>query len=354
MQRSNTNAGDALWRAVLSRDRAADGLFVYAVRSTGIFCRPSCPSRRPRRENVEFFPATVMAVEAGFRPCQRCRPERQPAAVAGLARVCEAIARRPEAAWTAASLTRIANANTTTVRRWFRDRLGVSPREFVAACRRRRFLAELRGGAPVGNAVYAAGYGSSSRVYERADTAVTPATYRKGGRGAQIEWTSVASPIGTVVVGVTARGVCFVAVGQDVRDLLAELRAEYPHATIVEGGSTRLRQFATAAVAVASARPLPTSDLPADVVGTAFQWRVWRALCRIPIGQTLTYAQLAEAIGAPTSVRAAARACATNPIALLVPCHRVVGSDGTLRGFRWGLATKQALLDRERAADAGR
>jgi AraC family transcriptional regulator of adaptative response/methylated-DNA-[protein]-cysteine methyltransferase len=261
------------------------------------------------------------------------------------------VSRRPDADWTAASLTRLAGVNSTTIRRWFRDRLGLSPRAFVAACRRRRFLAELRSGTAVGDAVYASGYGSSSRVYERADTAVTPATYRKGGRGATIEWMSMASPVGTVVVAATARGVCFVAVGEDVQALVSELRTEYPHATIAEARSRRLRQFAVAAVASASAHPTPSPDLPADVVGTAFQWRVWRALCRIPVGRTLTYAQLAEVIGAPASVRAAARACATNPIALLVPCHRVVGSDGTLRGYRWGLAVKQALLDRERAAN---
>lgn len=341
--------GARLWALVSERDTSVDGLFVYAVRSTGVFCRPSCPSRRPTRAHVTFFPSPEAAVAAGFRACRRCRPDAESSrqlAGAALGRACAAIQRAPERPWRIAAIASLGGMSVSGVRRAFRRALGVSPRDYVAACRRQRLLAELRRGTPVVRAVYEAGYGSTSRVYERKDNGVTLASYRKGGRGASMEWTTVASPIGRILVAATPRGVAFVAVGATDAELVRALGREYPHASIGPGSSARLRRFASAARAVAFGQPVST-DVPADVVGTAFQWRVWRALTRIPSGATRSYTSLAKAIGAPTAIRAAARACAINPVALLVPCHRVVGSDGELRGYRWGIAVKRSLLERE-------
>ena len=340
-----------LWHAVAARDASADGCFVYAVTSTGIYCRPSCPSRRPRRDRVEFYPTPAMAAASGYRPCRRCRPD-APAALsprtAGVRRVCDAVGRRPEARWTSAALARAGGTSVPRMQRAFRATLGLAPRDFVAACRRRRFLDALREGARVTDAIYEAGYGSPSRVYGAfALPGMTPATYGRGGRGAAIRWTTTASPVGRVLVAATDRGLCFVEVGETDEALVRQLRREFPAADIAEAASSDLAPFVEAARQVTSAGPLARS-LPVDIRGTAFQWRVWQALTRIPRGETRSYAEVARAIGHPSATRAVAAACARNPLALVVPCHRVVRADGETGGYRWGGRVKQALIAGER------
>jgi AraC family transcriptional regulator of adaptative response/methylated-DNA-[protein]-cysteine methyltransferase len=225
----------------------------------------------------------------------------------------------------------------------------MAPRDYVIACRRRRFLDRLRNGGRVTDAVYEAGFGSPSRVYEHMRLpGMTPATYGRGGAGAEIDWATVASTVGRIMVAATARGLCFVQIGTTDAAMVDELRREFPRATIADRPAARLRPLAEAALAVAHAQPMP-AELPLDIQGTAFQWRVWRALTKIPAGETRTYASLAAAIGQPTAVRAVARACATNPLSLVIPCHRVIGTNGSLTGYRWGTGVKEALLKAERA-----
>jgi AraC family transcriptional regulator of adaptative response/methylated-DNA-[protein]-cysteine methyltransferase len=341
---------DGLWRAVSDRDSTADGLFVYAVTSTKIYCRPSCPSRRPRRDRVEFYPAPAMAESRGYRACRRCHPADPLAAAPAAVRVrraCEVIARRPEARWASASLSRVSGASVPQLQRAFRSLLGISPRDYVAACRRRRFLDTLRGGRRVTDAIYESGYGSPSRVYGAIRLpGMTPATYGRGGAGARIAWTTTTSRVGRLLVASTARGLCFVEIGRTEDGLLAALRREFPQAEVDARSSKSLAPLARAARAVADAKAVPET-LPLDIRGTAFQWRVWRELTRIPRGETRSYAALAASIGRPKAVRAVARACATNPIALVVPCHRIVAADGAIGGYRWGKATKRTLLSLE-------
>jgi AraC family transcriptional regulator, regulatory protein of adaptative response / methylated-DNA-[protein]-cysteine methyltransferase len=339
-----------LWNAVITRDAGADGLFVYAVSSTKIYCRPSCPSRRPRRERVEFFPAPGMARARGYRACRRCHPDEPTTgapAVERVRRVCEAVARWPDIAWTSAALARAGGTSTVQLQRAFRSTLGLSPRDYVAACRRRRFLARLKAGGRVTDAVYDSGYGSSSRAYDGIRLpGMTPATYGRGGRGAHLDWLVVPSGVGRILVAATARGLCFVEVGSTVDALVSRLRAEFPLAEVAGRPSPALRPLADAALAVVNQRPLPSS-LPVDIRGTAFQWRVWKALTSIPRGETRSYADVARSIGASSSSRAVARACATNPLALVVPCHRVTPAAGGTGGYRWGVRVKRQLLDGE-------
>ena len=341
-----------LWNAVVSRDHAADGLFVYGVTSTGVYCRPSCPSRRPRRERVEFFPAPAMAEAGGYRPCRRCHPDARTNGADAASRVrqaCEAIAVRPEARWTSAALAKAGGTSVVQLQRAFRRVLGIAPRDYVAACRQRRFLDAVRNGHRVTDAVYEAGYGSSSRVYGSVTLpGMTPATYGRGGAGAEIRWLAADSPVGRVLVASTTRGLCAVRAGASDQGLLRALREEFPHARIASAPAPELAPLVDAALAVARATDVP-AHLPVDIRGTAFQWRVWRALTQIPRGETRTYTEVARAIGQPASVRAVARACATNPIALVVPCHRVLRADGHLGGYRWGLEMKDALLAAESA-----
>jgi AraC family transcriptional regulator of adaptative response/methylated-DNA-[protein]-cysteine methyltransferase len=342
---------DALWQAVSNRDTHADGLFVYAVRSTGIYCRPSCASRKPRRDRVEFFPAPAMAASHGYRPCRRCRPDEASPASPALVRVrraCVAVARHPEARWTATKVAKAGGTTVAQIQRAFRSLLGLAPRDYVAACRRRRFLDHLRSGNGVTGAMYDAGYGSPSRLYSAIRLpGMQPATYGRGGLGASIDWATAETPLGLVLVGATPKGLCFVEVGTSAAALVAALKAEFPAASISPGPSASLKPLAEAARAVALAKDI-SPDLPVDIRGTAFQWRVWRALTNIPRGETRTYSDLARAIGSSSSVRAVARACATNPIALVVPCHRVIGTDGKLHGYRWGMEVKRKLLETER------
>lgn len=343
------------WRAVLARDAAWDGRFVYAVRTTGIFCRPSCPSRRARRERVTFFPTPAEAEAAGYRACKRCRP-----ATAGPSTAERAVqtARAYLDAHTdeRVSLARLARESGLSawhLQRVFKRIVGLSPREYAAARRTARLRASLRQERSVSRATYEAGYGSSSRVYERAHAllGMTPATYRRGGTGVAIRYTVVPSPFGRLLVAATDKGVAAVTLGDSDAGLTRDLARMFPDAALsrVDQGDRWLGGLVRQ-VAATVRRPASAQPIPLDLAGTAFQWRVWRALTSIPAGETRTYRQLARAIGKPRAVRAVASACAANRLAVVVPCHRVIRTDGSLGGYRWGLPRKARLLEAERRA----
>jgi AraC family transcriptional regulator, regulatory protein of adaptative response / methylated-DNA-[protein]-cysteine methyltransferase len=327
------------WRATLDRDTRADGKFVLAVRSTNIYCRPSCPARRPLRQNVIFFHTREEAEKQGFRACLRCRPNEIAASTALVARAAEYLSQSSEEGLRLSEVARELNSNAGTLRRAFRQVTGLAPRELADALRVKRFKSLLRAGKNITDALYETGYGSSSRVYERsnAQLGMTPATYQKGGKGMKIEYTIAKSPLGKVLVAATERGVSAVYLGDTQSKLVAELREEYPSARI------------SPATGSIEGKPAQV-ELPLDLQATAFQRRVWQELQRIPRGTTRTYSQVARALGNPKAVRAVARACATNPVSIVVPCHRVIREDGNLAGYRWGLTRKEQLLATERGA----
>lgn len=346
---------ETAWAAVQGRDDRFDGRFVYAVRSTGVFCRPSCPSRRPGRGQVAFFADAGAAAAAGFRACKRCDPAspRSPRAAA-LERVRALIEERLDDRLTLAELARAARLSPAHLQKSFKAALGLSPRDYVRARRAERFKAEVRGGRSVTDALYHAGYGSGSRLYESAPKrlGMTPGAYRNGGRGQRIGYTTAESRYGRLLLAATARGVCAVQLGDSDGALAATLRQEYPEAELRRDDAT-LRPWLAAILAHLDGR-VPRLDLPLDVAASAFQRRVWAALQEIPRGETRSYAQVAASLGAPRAARAVARACAANPIALLVPCHRVVRADGAAGGYRWGAPRKQRLLaDEQRRAGRG-
>lgn len=345
---------DAAWAAITTRDRSADGRFVYAVRTTGIFCRPSCPSRQPRRENVRLLADPAAAVSAGYRPCRRCHPERDAAAATPLMQaMADWISAHADEPLPLARLAEEAGMSPSHFQRRFTAELGVSPREFQAAARLRLLKGRLRQGEDVLSATFAAGYGSTSRVYAQVDggLGMTPSAYRAGGAGETIGWAVRDTALGVLLMAATARGVCMVQFGESETALLGQLRAEYPKAALVPAGPEAEAPLDAWMDALAAHLEgfAPRPDLPVDMRGTAFQIRVWRFLLSIPEGDVVSYAELAEGIGAPAAVRAAASACGANRIAVLIPCHRVLRSGGALGGYRWGLDRKRALLDRERA-----
>ncbi len=338
------------WRAVVDRDALYDDRFVYGVTSTGVFCRPSCPSRRPRRDRVRYFADPAAATQAGFRACKRCRPQDGPAAEPSplvsraLARL-EAGADRP---LPLAELAAALGCSPYHLQRTFKRAVGISPREYQDALRRRRFTERLRAGDTVSRATYEAGYGSSSRVYGRRDVraGLTPASYRRRAFGKRIRYALVGVPMGRLLVAFTDEGVCAVALGDDDATLERLLRADFSAAELSRAPA-RDHEW-VAGVASLARGAAPAHGVPLDVQGTAFQWKVWKALQRIPRGETRSYADVARDIGAPAAVRAVASACARNPVALVVPCHRVVRSTGELGGYRWGTERKAQLLERER------
>ena len=330
------------WRIVLARDRRYDGAFVYAVRSTGIYCRPSCASRRPRREQVSFFPIPEAAEREGFRACRRCKPTEANGgdpAVALVREACRALD-APDAESPPPKLDR-------RLLRAFKRVLGITPQQYRDARRVARFKHELKRRPHVSPAVYEAGYGSSSRVYERANAqlGMTPATYARGGAGTEIAFAVVACSLGRLLVAATPRGVCRVSLGDHATVLETDLAAEFPAARIRKDRST-LEDAVTALLAHLDGSE-PSLALPLDIRATAFQRRVWQELQRIPYGETRSYADVARRIGSPTASRAVARACATNPAALVIPCHRVVREDGEMGGYRWGVDRKKALIQQE-------
>ncbi len=348
---------DPRWTAVTTRDAAADGHFVFAVRTTGVYCRPSCPSRQPRRENVVFYRVPEAAEAAGYRACKRCRPKDARASDPALRKVRRACTRIDEALVEGESgppaLAALAKEVATSphhLLRLFKKHLGITPHEYADARRLELVKRHLRSGDGVSGALYAAGYGSPSRLYERSDAqlGMTPATYRRDGKGAAIEFTTVRSPLGRLLVAATSRGLAAVSIGDDDARLERALHAEYPAAEISRGDA-RLRPWITAILEhIACERP--NLALPLDLQATAFQWKVWRALQKIPYGSTATYGQIAREIGRPKAVRAVANACAHNRAALVIPCHRAVRADGDIGGYRWGAERKEKILAKERAA----
>jgi AraC family transcriptional regulator of adaptative response/methylated-DNA-[protein]-cysteine methyltransferase len=337
------------WKAVRDRDRARDGTFVYAVRTTGVFCRPSCPSRRPLRDNVTFFPTPADAERAGFRACARCGPTGPPAAAArAVERAAAWLEARLGERVTLAELARAVGVSPFHLQRTFRRMLGLSPRAFQEARRLDRFRRLVRGGESVGSATYGAGFGSSRGLYEsaRAGLGMTPAAYRRGGEREAIRFGTAATPLGRLLVARTARGVCAVSLGDGDPGLERALRAEFPRASLERDDGAMAGWLEAVATQAAGG---PPAELPLDLRGTAFQLRVWQALREIPRGQSRSYGALAASLGAPRGARAVARACATNRVALLVPCHRVVAGGGGLGGYRWGASRKARLLDGEAA-----
>jgi AraC family transcriptional regulator of adaptative response/methylated-DNA-[protein]-cysteine methyltransferase len=344
----NLEISNQRWAAVLGRDPRFDHQFVYGVRSTGIYCRPSCPSRRPRREQVTFFGAPLEAEQAGFRACHRCHPERNGTSAQDVvARVCRYIEQNAERRVTLQELSRISGYSAFYLQRMFKKMLGISPREYAAGHRLQDLKSRLRQGYNVTAATYEAGYGSSSRIYEAANgrLGMTPATYGRGGAGMNIRYATAACPLGRVLVAATERGVCAVQFGESDRQLQRGLRDEFPAAEIQPAGAD-LRAWVKEVVNAVSGRQ-PHPGVPLDLQCTAFQRQVWEALLHIPYGSTRSYQQVAADIGHPKAARAVARACASNPVAVLIPCHRVVRGTGEKGGYRWGVERKEKLLARE-------
>jgi len=348
----STAAAARYWRATLERDRRADGTFVLAVRSTHIYCRPSCPARRPLRRNVTFYRTREEAERQGYRPCLRCRPNEIAASVALVQQAAGQLVNFDEEALRLGPLAQDLGVNEATLRRAFLQVTGLTPRQLAEALRIQRFKKMLRAGSKITDALYETGFGSSSRVYERSNAhlGMTPATYQKGGKGMKLGYTIAKSPLGKVLVAATERGVSAVYLGEGEAALVGELRKEYPRAEITAAPDAYQR-WVKEIVQRTEGKP-PQAELPLDLQATAFQRRVWQELQRIPLGATRTYSQVAKALGNPRAVRAVARACATNPVSIVVPCHRVVRSDGNLAGYRWGLSRKERLLEQERSARA--
>jgi AraC family transcriptional regulator of adaptative response/methylated-DNA-[protein]-cysteine methyltransferase len=338
---------DALTRL----DPAFEGTFIYAVTTTGVYCRPTCASRRPLERNVHFFAGTGAARAAGFRACKRCRPDdtAHDAKPDWLARACMLL-ETAETPPTLDALSAEIGVSRAHLQRTFSKAIGVSPRRYAASLRDNRLRTSLRGGASVSAATYESGFGSSSRLYETAGATIgmTPAQYRRGAAGLTLAFGIVPSALGHVIVAMTARGVAHVALGDDAAELERALRTSFPDAAF-ERADDRVESAASALVRyIAGTGPWPS--LPLDVRATAFQARVWAALTQIAPGTTATYGELARALGDPNAVRAVARACATNPVALLIPCHRVIAKNGDLRGYRWGIDRKRRLIAGERSA----
>jgi AraC family transcriptional regulator, regulatory protein of adaptative response / methylated-DNA-[protein]-cysteine methyltransferase len=345
-----TISNEKAWDAVQRRDPSFDGRVFFAVRTTGIYCRPSCPARRPLRDNVRFFTTRVDAETAGFRACRRCRPAAERAPAAALAtRVRKLLDAHPDGI-TLAELARRTGVSPHHLQRVFREQTGVTPKQYLAAQRTDRLRRTLKEGRDVTTATYEAGYGSSSRLYAQSNArlGMTPATYRDGGRGMEVRFTTVPTPIGTLLVAVTDRGVCGVSLGESASKLERELRDELPNAAIERADDPALAHAVMTIVDQIEGRATHSAELPVDLLATAFQLRVWQELRRVPYGETRSYGEIAAAIGQPKAVRAVAGACARNRVAIVVPCHRVVRNDGASGGYRWGAARKRALLKRER------
>lgn len=355
-ERVTAEAENALrWQAIERRDKAADGRFWYSVATTGVYCRPSCAARRPRREHVAFHLSPAAAESAGFRPCKRCRPneagpvDRHAAMVAVACRSIEHAVEDGEPTPRLADLAAAAKLSPFHFHRVFREAVGITPRGYAAAQRAQRVREELAEGGSVTEAIYAAGYGSNSRFYEHSTAllGMRPVAYRDGGRDTEIRFAVGQCSLGAILVAATATGVCAIRFGDDAQALVEALQDRFPKARLV-GGDPQFERLVAKVVGLVEA-PKSTPDLPLDIRGTAFQQQVWAALRTIPAGHTATYAQIASRIGAPHAARAVAQACAANPLAVAIPCHRVVRTDGGLSGYRWGVERKRTLLQRERA-----
>ena len=342
---------DARWEAVVNRDRGADGSFLYSVRTTGVYCRPSCPSRLARRENVAFHRSPQAARRAGFRPCKRCRPDepsatrQQAMKVAEACRLIEQSDRMPDLKTVAAA----AELSPSHFHRLFKSFTGVTPKTYAMAHRLGRVRDGLATKRTVTEAIHESGFASSGRFYEASTGALgmTPSTLRKGGADTAIRFAVGDCSLGSILVAASDKGICAVQLGDDPERLVQELRDRFPRAELI-GGDESFDRLVADVVGLVE-RPVPACDLQLDLRGTAFQLRVWQALRTIPVGSTASYAEIAGRLGMPRATRAVAQACAANPVAVAVACHRVIRSDGELGGYRWGVARKRALLDREAA-----
>ena len=347
---------DKCWRAVLEKDKTQDGTFFLGVLTTGIYCRPSCPARKPLRKNVRFYEAAADAERDGLRACVRCRPASRTDEDPDRARIeamCQYIRENANAPIKLDELGRRSGLSRFHLQRTFKKITGVTPKQYAESVRVAALKGHLRSSRSVTDAVYDAGFGSSSRVYERADTrlGMTPAEYRAGGRNVSISYASAGTAVGRIMIGATDRGLCFVQFGESGEELLDKLRGEYPAAHFEAMKKPYSEQWRLWIDALA--RHLdggtPRIDLPLDIRATAFQMKVWQYLQTIPYGEVQSYSEVAAGIGHPGSARAVAQACAMNRVAIAIPCHRVIRGNGELGGYRWGLERKRALLDRERA-----
>jgi AraC family transcriptional regulator of adaptative response/methylated-DNA-[protein]-cysteine methyltransferase len=343
---------DPRWQAVRDRDAAQDGAFVYAVRTTGVYCRPGCPSRQPKPANVEFFTSPAEAEAAGYRACQRCKPKGAPPAARQAELVAEAC-RAIEAAEDLPTLDQLAEKaglSSFHFHRIFKAVTGLTPKDYASAHRGKRMREGLSVADSVTDALYGAGFNSSGRFYAAADKllGMKPDAYRKGGAKADIRFAIGQCSLGAILVAQSERGICAILMGDDPQDLIRDLEQRFPNASLI-GGDRDFEDLVAKVVGFVEAPNLGL-DLPLDVRGTAFQERVWQALRDIPVGETVSYSELAEKIGSPNAVRAVAGACAANKIAVAIPCHRVVRQDGDLSGYRWGVERKAELLAREKRA----
>lgn len=351
----DVDADASKWAAVLDRDAAADDAFVYAVRTTGIYCRPTCPSRRPRRENAEFYADAAAAEAAGYRSCQRCRPQQVSLArrhALSVSKACRLVEDSEELP-SLDELARVAGLSRFHFHRVFKAVTGLTPRAYAAACRSDRVRQALTQQTTVTDAIYEAGFSSSGRFYADAERmlGMTPKRYREGGKGMEIQFALGECSLGSILVASSEKGICAISLGNDPEQLLQAFQQQFANASLRPGGE-RFDAWVSRVVAFVEEPGIGLS-LPLDIRGTAFQQRVWQALTEIPVGRTISYSTLAERIGSPKAVRAVARACASNAIALAIPCHRVVRTDGALAGYRWGVEKKRTLLMREaRQTDA--
>lgn len=347
------NTDQQRWQAVTERDARADLAFVYSVKTTGIYCRPSCGARRARRENVRFYATPAAAERAGYRPCKRCRPNRLPLVEqhsATIAAACRLIERDGEIP----KLETLANEvgmSPSHFHRLFRTFTGLTPKDYALAQRSKRVREELAHCDSITAAVHRAGFGSAGGFYATSKSVLgmTPSAFQTGGHGIEIQFAVGECSLGAILVAATRIGICSIAIGDDPNSLIEQLEDQFPHADLV-GGNKSFEQLIATVIGFVE-RPSMGLTLPLDIQGTAFQQRVWQLLCEIPCGKTATYSQIAERLGKPTAVRAVAHACAANRLAVAIPCHRVVRTDGGLAGYRWGVDRKARLLASERTDD---
>ena len=341
------------WNAVVTCDAEADGVFYYSVKTTGVFCRPSCSSRQPLRKNVLFHATAKAARHAGFRPCKRCRPEQTPSdlpqaqAVIKVCRMLESCEQRPPME----SLAAETGLSASRLHRVFQNHVGLTPGEYFKAKQSERVRNELSTATDITHAIYRSGYQSNAQFYSdvKETIGMSPTQFRSGGDHVTIRFAIGACSLGEILVAATQRGVCAILLGDDSQEVLNELQDRFPHAELI-GGDRDFEKLVGQVLAFVESPQLGV-DLPLDIQGTAFQKRVWQAIRKIPLGETQSYSEIAQAIGSPAAARAVANACAANPLAVVIPCHRVVRNDGSVAGYRWSVERRKELLELEQYSD---